>query len=167
MGRRGSMEYEFQRCTRRCEATGREFAPGELFYSALVEEPTGLVRKDFAAQAWQGPPEGSVGWWKSQMPSPNDRRMHWAPNDVMLHFFEQLAEQPDKQDMRYVLALLLVRRRVLREEESEIDEQGHEVLVLYCPRSDVTYHVPTVIPDESRIQAIQEELAKLLFAKAA
>lgn len=161
------MEYEFQRCTRRCAATGRELAPGETFFSALVEEPAGLVRQDYAAEAWQGPPEGAVGWWKSQMPSPNDRRMHWAPNDVMLHFFEQLAEQPDKQDMRYVLALLLVRRRVLREEESETDEHGREVLVLYSPRRDQTYKVLTVIPDEARIHEIQEELAKLLFAKAA
>jgi Asp-tRNA(Asn)/Glu-tRNA(Gln) amidotransferase C subunit len=161
------MEYEFQRCTRRCAATGREFAPGETFYSALFEEGTELVRKDFAAESWQGPPEGTLGWWKSQMPSPNDKRMHWAPNDVMLQFFEQLAEQPDKQDMRYVLALLLVRRRVLREDEPELDEQGRQVLVLYCPRRDATYKVPTAIPTEARINEIQEELAKLLFAKAA
>jgi Asp-tRNA(Asn)/Glu-tRNA(Gln) amidotransferase C subunit len=161
------MEYEFQRCTRRCAATGREFAPGETFYSALFEEGAELVRKDFAAESWQGPPEGAIGWWKSQMPNPNDKRMHWAPNDVMLQFFEQLAEQPDKQDMRYVLALLLVRRRVLREDEPELDEQGRQVLVLYCPRRDATYKVPTAIPTDARINEIQEELAKLLFAKAA
>jgi hypothetical protein len=69
--------------------------------------------------------------------------------------------------MRYVLALLLVRRRVLREDEPELDEQGRQVLVLYCPRRDATYKVPTAIPTEARINEIQEELAKLLFAKAA
>jgi len=161
------MDYEIQRCTRRCAGTGREFAPGEVFYSVLIDDGNSLTRQDYSKEAWQGPPENSVGWWKSQMPGASDKRMHWAPNEVMLHFFEQLAEQPDKQDMRYVLALLLVRRRVLRQEESEIDPQGREVLVLYCPRRDVTYQVPAVMPDEARINEIQEELAKLLFAKAA
>lgn len=161
------MDYEIQRCTRRCAVTGREFAPGEMFYSALVAQGADLVRQDYSADAWQGPPEHAVGWWKSQMPGANDRRVHWAPNDVMLQFFEQLAEQPDKQDMRYVLALLLVRRRVLRQDESEVDEQGREIFVLYCTRRDITYRVATVIPEESRINEIQDELAKLLFAKAA
>jgi hypothetical protein len=68
--------------------------------------------------------------------------------------------------MRYVLALLLVRRRVMRLEEQEYDERGAEVLVLYCPRRDTTYRVPAIAPDPSRIDEIQEELAKLLFAKA-
>ena len=61
---------------------------------------------------------------------------HWVPNDVLLNFFDELAEQPDKQDMRYVLALLLVRRRVMRMEEEQRDEAGHERLMLYCPRRD-------------------------------
>ena len=36
------------------------------------------------------------------------------PNDVMLELFDQWDGQPDKEDLRYVLTLLLIRRRVLR-----------------------------------------------------
>ncbi len=161
-----SMDYEIQRCTRCCAKTGRELEPGEDFYSVLIAEGADLKRLDYSAEAWEGPPDGVVGWWKSQMPGPTVKRMHWAPNDVMLHFFERLETQPDKQDMRYVLALLLVRRRVMRQEDQEHDEQGREVLVLYCPRREATYRVPVVTPGQSRIDEIQEELAKLLFAKA-
>ena len=159
------MDYEIQRCTRSCTATGKELTPGEEFYSVLVAEGAELKRHDYSTDAWEGPPEGAIGWWKSQMPNPAARRVHWAPNDVMLHFFEQLESQPDKQDMRYVLALLLVRRRVMRQEEREHDDQGGEVLVLYCPRRETTYRVPAVVPDPSRIEELQEELARLLFAK--
>jgi uncharacterized protein YbaR (Trm112 family) len=84
----------------------------------------------------------------------------------MLQFFEELRQKPELQDMRYVLALLLVRRRVMRLEESEHDAQGRELLVLYCPRRDTAYRVPVVIPEESRAGTIQEELAALLFANA-
>jgi len=84
----------------------------------------------------------------------------------MLHLFEELEQQPARQDMRYVLALLLVRRRVMRLEEEERDEQGRETLVLYCPRRDLTYRVPVTMPEEARIEEIQAELSKLLFANA-
>ena len=156
------MDYEVQRTTRHCSATGREFAPGEEFYSALVAEGAELRRHDYSNEAWQGPPPGTIGWWKSQIPDRRAGRSHWAPNDVLLQFFDELAEQPDKQDMRYVLALLLVRRRVMRVEEERRDPQGREMLVLYCPRRDATYEVPAVPPEPARVDEIQQELSRLL-----
>ena len=66
--------------------------------------------------------------------------------------------------MRYVLALLLIRRRVVRLEETERDEQGREVSVLYCPRRETTYRVVVELPTDERTDEIQEELARLLFA---
>ena len=107
--------------------------------SALIAAGAELKRCDYSVQAWQGPPPGTVGWWKSQMPDQRARAPIGRPNDVLLNFFDELAAQPDKQDMRYVLALLLVRRRVLRMEEEQRDEAGHERLMLYCPRHDAQY----------------------------
>ncbi|MHC4179806.1 MAG: hypothetical protein ACYSWU_20045, partial [Planctomycetota bacterium] len=103
------MDYEVQRCSRRCAESDRELAPGETFYSVLVAEGGELRRHDYSADVWKGPPPEAIGWWKSQIPDPRAGRKHWAPNDVMLQFFDELAAQPGKQDMRYVLALLLVR----------------------------------------------------------
>ncbi len=156
------MDYEVQRCTRRCRVTDRELKPGETHYSVLVAEQGELLRYDYSAEAWQGPPQGAIGWWKAEIPSPSTKKKHWAPNDVMLQFFDELEKQEDKQDVRYVLALLLVRRRVMRHEETRQDDQGREDLVLYCPRREETYHVPAVVPDETRVEEIQEELASLL-----
>ena len=160
------IDYEVQRCTRHCAATGRELAPGEVFYSTLTSEAAQVVRRDYAREAWQGPPPGVLGWWKSQMPQRDARKLHWAPNDVMLELLETLESQPDKEDMRYVLALLLIRRRVVRLEETEHDEQSREVSVLYCPRRETTYRVRTIVPNEERTAQIQEELSRLLFADA-
>ncbi len=156
------MDYEVQRSSRHCSVTGREFAPGECYYSVLMAEGADLKRVDFAADAWQGPPEDALGWWKSQVPDRTAARKHWAPNDVMLDFWDQLAEQPDRQDMLYVLTLLLIRRRVFRLEEENRDAQGRELLVVYCPRREATYQVLVVMPDEPRVEQIQEELAALL-----
>ena len=156
------MDYEVQRSTRHCTTTGREFAPGESYFSVLLAEGAELKRYDYSVEAWTGPPAEAVGWWKSQVPDQTAARKHWAPNDVMLHFWDELAEQPDRQDMRYVLTLLLIRRRVFRLEEETRDAQGRELLAVYCPRRESTHQVPAVVPDAPRIDQIQEELAALL-----
>jgi hypothetical protein len=158
------MEYDHARCTRRCATTGRELRPGETFYSVLMAEGSQLVRHDYSEEAWQGPPEKAVGWWKSHLPAREGVRMHWAPNDVMLDLLEQLAGDPSKADMRYVLALLLVRRRVCRLEETKREDSGGETLMLFCPRREQQYQVNVVNPDQQRSREIQDELARLLFA---
>ena len=101
------------------------------------------------------------------MPSPHANRLNWAPNDVMLHYFQQLAQAADQQDMCYILVLLMIRRRMMRVEATETNEQGQEVMVLFCPRNETQYQVAVETPTADRIVEIQEELAKLLFANAA
>ena len=125
-----------------------------------MAEGAELRRYDYSVETWQGPPAGAIGWWKSQA-AQNTKRPQWAPNDVLLQCFDELADQPARQDMRYVLALLLVRRRVMRLEEDQRSANG-EVLVLQCPRRDATYEVPVMIPDTAKIEEIQQELARLL-----
>jgi len=158
------MDYEVRRFTRHCATTGRALAPGEEFYTVLVVEGAEVRRLDYAADAWQGPPEKALGWWKSRVPAADARRPKLAPNEVLLELFTGLEGVAEKADMRLVLTLLLVRRRVLRLEERETDPSGGEVLVLYCPRDEATYRVADVMPSEARVQEIQDELSRLLFA---
>ena len=47
-------DYQIQPNTRHCAATGRELRAGEKFYSVLSQEGGKLVRRDYAAEAWQG-----------------------------------------------------------------------------------------------------------------
>lgn len=171
------MEYDVQKCTRRCAVSGRELQEGETFFSVLVAEGPAVGRRDFAPDAWQGPPEGALGWWKSKVPTRESRRARMAPSEVLLELFHELEDHVDKADMRYVLALLLVRRRVLRIEEPATGTEdpatenadrgtgtGLPVLTLYCTRDDTTHRVACVPPDKARAEQIQAELGKLLFA---
>lgn len=135
---------------------------GEVFYSVLLSAGGKVVRHDYSAEAWPGPPEGAIGWWKSVYVDAAANRLHWAPNDVMLNYFEQLDANPAAADARYVLALLLVRRRVMRVERAETDEAEQETLVLFCPRNEVEYRVSVTTPTPERIATIQNDLAQLL-----
>ena len=148
---------------------------GEEFYSVLIAEGAQVVRRDFSTEAWEGPPEECLGWWKATVPDPKSTKMQWAPNEVMLHYFEDLAQQREKRETRYVLALLLLRRKVFRlqPDDVESDDSGdtqpdssEEVLSVYCATNDASYQVRVVVPDEMKSAEIQNELAELLFARA-
>lgn len=160
------LDFDVQRCSRRCAATGRELAPGEMCYSALEVQGAEVVRRDFASEAWNGPPESAFGWWKSRIPQPTAKKIKLAPNDVLLELFDQLAGG-EQQDLRYVLALLLVRRRVLRPEgPADGSQDDADKLTVYCPKRDTTYEVPAIMPSAERIDQIQQQLSELLLADA-
>ncbi|MFO0805973.1 MAG: hypothetical protein U0791_22945 [Gemmataceae bacterium] len=56
-------EYDIQGPTRVCAASGRELKPGDRFHGVLVEEDGKLVRRDYAEEAWNGPPEQKIAHW--------------------------------------------------------------------------------------------------------
>jgi hypothetical protein len=152
-------------------------APGETYWSALVGHGAEVERRDFSEAAWEGPPPGAFSWWKARVPLADTPRQRLAPNDVMLELFERWESEPDKVESRYVLALLLVRRRVLRIEESsdvpavqapcDVEQSQRPSMVVYCPRRESTYRVCCQVPSEARIEEIQEELRQLLVTSAA
>lgn len=161
------LDFDIKSCSRRCAATDRELLPGETYYSVLVPVGSDVVRRDYCAEAWTDPPDDAVAWWRSQMPEANAKKMQVAPSDVLLSYFEQLEGQAEKADARYVLALLLIRRRIARLETTETDEQGLEQLVLFCPRTETEYRTPVIMPSDQRAAEIQNELGNLLFNEAA
>jgi len=175
------LDFEVQRCSRRCASTDRPLEPGDVCFSVLEVSGAEVLRKDFSAEAWNGAPDGAFGWWKSRIPEPTAKKIKLAPNEVLLELFDQLAAQPDQTDLRYVLALLLVRRRVLRVEEvsgvafqlSQVSDTRHltpdtlnEVMRVYCSKRDATYEVAVSMPTGMRVNEIQQQLSDLLIADA-
>jgi hypothetical protein len=158
------LDFEVQRCTRRCAATDRNLEPGETFYSVLTVQGAEVVRRDYSEAAWDEPPHGALGWWKSQMPSGEGKRPRLAPNEILLELFLRWQQDPGRADILYVLTLLMIRRRVVRLEATRTDECGQE-LVVYCARNGETFHVRLVQPTDERVSEIQAELGELLFAR--
>ena len=82
------LEFQFQKCTRQCHESGREFNSGEEFYSVLIAVGGEVVRRDFSCEHWTEPPGDAIGWWKSEMPEQTSKTANLAPNDVLIQFFQ-------------------------------------------------------------------------------
>ena len=160
------MEYDIARPSRTCAASGRELAPGSVVFSALAAEGASLRRLDYAAECWHGPPEGTLAWWKTRLPLPGEQGPKLAPGEILLSLFRQLEMQPERRELRYVLALLLVRRRVLKLESTAKEADGTETLELFSPAERQTCRVAVPPLSPERRQQIQEELCRLVFPEA-
>ena len=156
------LDFDVKKFTRVCAKTDRELKAGDVFYSYLVRDGSETARRDVCEQAWDGPPDECLGWWKSEVPDPKSTKMNWAPHEVMLHYFGETEDKPDQADMRYVLALLMVRRRIFRLEESKTQEDGTETLTLFCSRNDTEYEVPVVEVTSERAAELQTLVSELL-----
>jgi hypothetical protein len=104
-----------------------------------------------------------LSWWRTKLPEPTAKRAAMAPGEVMLELFESLDGLADQADFRYVLALLLVRRRVLKLEGSQADADATGILRLHSTKTDQRWHVPVAMPSKARTAAIQAEIGRLLF----
>ena len=157
------VDYQLQSGTRTCCVTGRILAPGEVCHSVLIQEGVQLVRRDYAHEAWQGPPEGAVGYWQSRIPVRDPSRRPVIDDDVLMECFTRLDGQTDARQIgfRYVVSLLLMRRKRLKFEDVDVKD-GQEVLKLRCGRTKTVHEVvnPGLTGDE--IQAVQDEVFKVL-----
>lgn len=157
------MDLKIHRPRGACGVTGRPFTPGELFHSALIRGAAGLERLDVCAEAWSGPPATAVAAWRSTFPAAATAAPSLAPVDVLLDVLEDFAGHGDDASLRYLLALELVRRRVLRVSEPPPDEAATD-LVLVCRRRDREYRVPVAVPEATATATLNARLSALLWS---
>jgi hypothetical protein len=157
------IEYRIQAHTRRCCLTGRELRPGEKFFTALLEENDQFVRKDYSAEAWQGPPEGCFSFWAGRVPRQGEQQRPQIDDELLLDCFDRLEgqDEPRKVNFRYVVALLLMRRKRFKFTDARL-VGGQEILVVANPRDKKKYDVVNPHLSEEEIAVVQEEVFKVL-----
>jgi len=149
------MEYRFRPITKVCAGTGKPLVPGRICYSVLVERHGQQERLDFSEEGWTGVPEGSVGFWRCQVPAATGPSPALSDPEALLSYFEQLTESPNamQEKLAYVLALsLLQKRRLVLNGSSDVG--GIEYLELAGSRGEGPY----LVRDQ---QLSAEEIAEL------
>jgi hypothetical protein len=156
-------EYQIQANTRRCAVTGRELQPGERFYSVLFDQSGQFLRQDYSREGWPGTPEGAFSFWTGTVPPLDGPQRPRFDDDLLLDCFNRLEgqTQPDRINFRYVLALLLMRRKRLKFEEAKVAGDV-ETLWLRCPRTGTQHQVLNLRLTEEEMATVQEEVFRVL-----
>lgn len=157
------------KASRVCAVTGKTFQAGDKIYSVLYESDGQIKRDDLLADAWGSyeRPSTTFAWWSSKIPKSSEGKSKATPNDMLVSLFESLVFKPDQADLRYVLALLLARRRVFRFEFDPGRQNAgvapdRDAVFVYSSRNDACYAVPVVKMDAAQIADVQTRLIALL-----
>ena len=159
-------DYEIQKPSGACSRCGRELAAGEGFTVALFETDEGFRRDDLCDEcsAAQGGESGEpFSLWQSRVPTPEEPKQRFVGNDVLMDFFEKLDGQDDpaKVNFRFVLALMLMRKKLLVYDASRRDESGGEVWTMHYRHGDTAVEVIHPEMDDDQIAQVTAELGAI------
>jgi hypothetical protein len=153
------MDFNIRPAAKSCAASGRVFYPGDVCWSVLVEEGGRLQRQDFSVDSWQGPPSGAIGHWRFIIPENTESTRLTLDADSLFDYFVQLNDSPNivQRQYRYVLSLLLMRkRRLILEEVVEIDDVP--TMRMVGSAGEGPFDVPEEELTEEQIAKLQEQL---------
>jgi hypothetical protein len=148
-----------------CAVTKRPFIPGEQFYTLLFRESDGFRREDLSEEAWanRNANISPFSFWKSRYEPPPVT----PPEPIAKESAEDLLRRLLAEDKAeganacYVLAVMLERKRVLKQMKSEAANGGRVLIYEHNKTGDVF-----IVPDPQlrldEIEKVQSEVGALL-----
>lgn len=157
-------EFPIGRLTGQCARCGQALQPGQPYYAVIWHRDTDYVRQDFDEACWTEPPADALGVWRARVPVPQERpRRQQIPTAVLMKVFERLgeAEGAEPHKLRFVLALLLMRRRLLRHLDT-VRQDGYETWRMRRPADDMRFDVVSPPLSSEDVDALSQQLLDLL-----
>jgi len=169
-----TQDWTIQSRGHHCTATRHQFAEGEPFYTLLFDDKTGYRREDLCEEAWKARPldaPAPYSFWKTKYnppppPTPEALGRQTAEDLLRTYMSEQLPESADKARhmaaARYLLAVMLERKRILKEVEVKRGADGTITRIYEHGKSGEVFVVPDPQLRLDEIEQVQIEVASLL-----
>jgi hypothetical protein len=155
-------EWEIKSRAHCCARTGRQFGQGEYFFTLLFRDGEGFRREDISEEAWANRNENiqPFSFWRSKY----EARTPSAPEPLEKDDAEGLLRQliaiqdPASANARYILAMMLERKRLLRPVES----RDADLLVYEHAATGETLVITNPHLSLENIPAVQNEVYGML-----
>ncbi len=146
-----------------CAVTGHKLEEGEEFYTVLFEEGETFRRADYSLGGWQGAPEGAFCFFKTRVPVSRKRKRLLVDDDLLVQFFLRLAREvePARVQFRFVLALILMRKRKLRY-EGTTSVGGVETWDMTLVKDQSRHTVVNPRLSDAEVQSVSAQLSAIL-----
>src|SRR4051794_7535055 len=122
-------DWSIQSRNDRCAATAEPFGDGQYFYTLLFEERDGYRREDLSEEAFRQRPADApqpYSFWRSKFelppPAAPEPLAKQTAEDLLRRYMEE--SNPQLANARYILALMLERKRLLKEVEVKRADDG-------------------------------------------
>ena len=156
--------YDVPRPSGKCAVCGADIPPGDKFVAAIRETPTGLERLDINPDCWETFDRANLlGFWQTVMPRPEEKKKLFVDDQVLCELFERLSDvtEPAKVNFRFVLGLILMRKRLIVYETTRHDE-GKDVWVVRLKGKDQRLDLTDPKLNEQEMTEVSQQLSQIL-----
>jgi len=156
-------EWDINKPLGQCFGTNRTIDPGEEYVGALVRTEEGLQRRDFCTDYWESEKPDVFCYWKTKLPHPDQKKQLFVDDQMLMAFFERLEKEtePEKINFRFVLALILMRKRILKYDDTRIDDD-REIWRLRIVGDKQIAEVVNPHLDEEQIEQLSSQIGEIL-----
>ena len=162
-----TQEWNIQSRALQCAASGRAFEKGDRVFSALYWRDGQYARVDLAAEAWLARNDNiePLSAWQTDFVPPAPPEPETLRKDDAESLLRRLVADhaPGTRNARYILALMLERKKVLRQLERQRQDGASILVYEHLPSGEVW-----LIEDPGlklgELTAVQDEVAHLLGA---
>jgi len=155
-------DWEIKGRAEKCSVTERPFQDGEYFYTLLFRDRHGFQRQDLCEEAWAARNDNiqPFSFWRSKFeppppPAPEALGRETA-EDLLRRYMQE--DNPSHSNARYILGVMLERKRILKQIETRNDEDGRTLIYEHVKTGEVF-----VIPDPQlrldQLETVQNEIA--------
>ena len=153
-----------------CSACQTAFADGQDYFTRLTFQELDYSRGDYCATCWGTESSQQSGYssWKGVFHVPStepDRRVRKETAESLMRGLIE-TDDPSKQSVIYILAVMLERQRVLVERDVKTAEDGRRVVAYEYRKTGEALIITDPQLKLSEIEPLQREIMTLLTGQA-
>jgi hypothetical protein len=158
-------EWDIQSRANACTACQKQFADKEAYHTLLTMDARGYTRRDLCGACFAGAPrEGVLSYWQGEYKLPPPPPPEPIQKETAETLLRKLVESTDPSHTaaRYILAVMLERKRILKHRDTVRGESGEELLVYEHARTGESFTLPDPHLRLDQLAQVQQEVAELL-----
>ena len=163
-------EWDIQSRADTCTGCQRPFVDKEAYQTLLSMDAAGYTRRDLCAACFAGAPrDGVISYWQGEYKLPPPPPPEAIQKETAETLLRKLVEStdPSHASTRYILAVMLERKRILKHRDTVHEEDGAELLVYeHAPHGGIASRCPIRICGWINLAQVQQEVSALLHPSA-
>jgi hypothetical protein len=158
-------EWDIQTRADACTACHRPFVDKEAYHTLLSMEATGYHRRDLCGACHANAPRaGVLSYWQGEYKVPPPPPPEPIQKETAETLLRKLVESSDPAHAatRYILAVMLERKRILKHRDTVNEKSGGELLVYEHAQSGESFTIPDPHLRLDQLEQVQREVSELL-----
>ena len=157
-------QYDLGRRGNKCSLCERELLPGDKLMASLRELPQGLERLDTCIDCWPKVDRADLlAFWQTIVPQHEAKKKVFVDDAVLCELFERLKDtaEESKLNFRFVLGLILMRKRMLSYESSR-EENGKDIWTVRFRGREGMLDLLNPNLNEQQVAEVSQQLGEIL-----